>query len=377
MIYQKVAFHNFRNFSDFKMDFHPGINIFIGQNGQGKTNLLEGLFLLTQGESFRYGDNETFIYNQSQEAILRTQIKKDDLIWDIKLQVLKSRKNHFANEKKITASTCSEKFPVIIFSPESLSAIKEGDDQRRQLVDALLITTHPGMSETISDYRRVLKSRNKLLKNHLEGLNSESETRVLLESINPIFLQCATALTLARIEALNVITPDLNFAMKSITSENNVDISVEYVISGQSAKNYNRQMVYDSLHKRIQELSSAELASGNTLTGPHKHDIKFLYNQNDSRFFCSQGQQRVLILSFKMAQIVYHRRVHKSDPVLMLDDVLSELDFQKRSALISFLKGIGTQIFISTTEMNLPAEMRAKELAVYQIAQGKIIESCY
>ena len=351
----------------------------MGKNGQGKTNLLEGLYLLAQGESFRYGDNETFIDHKSpdkpKQAILRTKILNDNLEWDLQLQILKSRKSHLANEKKISAAICAENFPVIVFSPESLSAIKEGDDQRRQLVDSLLVTTHAGTAEIISDYRKALRSRNKLLKNHLEGLSGESETKELLESINPSFLKLAVRLTCARIEALKALTPDLNIAMQSISKLQNVDISVDYVISGESALNFDSEMVANSMQKRLHELAIAELATGSTLVGPHKHDITFLYDRNDSRFFCSQGQQRALILSFKMAQIVYHRRAHKNEPVLMLDDVLSELDFEKRSALISFLLGIGTQIFVSTTEMNLPEEMSANELAVYEIANGKILRT--
>lgn len=374
MIYQNAVFYNFRNFTEIEAEFNPGINIFVGQNGQGKTNLLEGLFLLTQGDSFRYGDNEAFIYNSKGDASLRSRILNDDLSWDLQLQILKSRKNHLANDKKITSAACSEKFPVIIFSPESLSAIKEGDDQRRQLVDSLLTTTHPGMSQTIADYRRALRSRNKMLKNLLEGLASETETRLLLESINPTFLKLATQLTLARIEALRAIQPELNEAMRSISKQADVDILVDYVISSKSGINYDRNAILNALQNRLHELTQAELAAGSTLVGPHKHDISFLYNQNDSRFFCSQGQQRALILSFKMAQIVYHRRVHKSEPVLILDDVLSELDFDKRSALITFLSGVGTQIFISTTEMNLSAELRTKDLAVFKIANGKICD---
>lgn len=101
------------------------------------------------------------------------------------------------------------------------------------------------------------------------------------------------------------------------------------------------------------ELKDAEIAYGSSLVGPQKHDVTFLYNQNDSRFYCSQGQQRAMILSFKMAQIVYHRKAFGVYPILMLDDVLSELDLAKREKLILFLKDIDTQIFLTTTDLNV------------------------
>src|SRR6185312_16818402 len=162
----------------------------------------------------------------------------------------------------------------------------------------------------------------------------------------------ATDLTWQRLEALRAILEDLNQAMNSISKNQNVDISVEYVISGENALKMSYSDVENSLQKRVLELSDAELASGSSLVGPQKHDIVFLYDQNDSRFYCSQGQQRALILSFKMAQIVYHRRVHGTYPALLLDDVLSELDPARRSSLVKFLKDIPAQIFLTTTDLS-------------------------
>lgn len=124
------------------------------------------------------------------------------------------------------------------------------------------------------------------------------------------------------------------------------------------------------IQKRSLELRTAELQSGTSLIGPHKHDIKFLYGQNDSRFYCSQGQQRAIILSFKMAQIVYHRKAHGIYPVLMLDDVLSELDKTKRDALITFLHEIKTQIFVTTTDFELPTSFTLDQTQVFQVQNG-------
>jgi DNA replication and repair protein RecF len=126
------------------------------------------------------------------------------------------------------------------------------------------------------------------------------------------------------------------------------------------------------LHKRLLELRDAELASGASLVGPQKHDIFFLYGQKDSRFYCSQGQQRAIILSFKMAQIVYHRRVHGFYPALMLDDVLSELDEGKKTALINFLQEINTQIFITTTDLLLPGNFALENSAVMTVKNGAL-----
>lgn len=372
MFHSSLHLNGFRNYQNVQTELSPKVNIFVGRNGQGKTNIVEALYLLTQGESFRYGDNSIFINKKSNEAILKTRVMDHELEFDITLQILKSKKNYFLNGKKTTNQTISDKFPVVIFSPESLSSIKEGDDQRRFLVDQHLSHIQPHYRDLIQNFKKVLKTRNRVLKDHVEGLRQLNETEDLLESLKGNFVQSATDLSFARIQSLKGILPQLNNAMRFISKNQNVDISVEYVISGQNLISSSCEYVQNCIEKRLIELHAAELSSGVSLVGPQKHDVRFLYDGNDSRFYCSQGQQRALILSYKMAQIVYHRELHGNDPVLMLDDVLSELDSEKRLALISFLQEIKSQIFITTTDLNLPSEIQNRETAVFNIDHGQI-----
>jgi DNA replication and repair protein RecF len=353
-------------------EFSPKVNIFLGDNGQGKSNLLEALFVLTTGDSFRYADNENLIKSGESEAFLKAQIVHDDFDFDLQLNLLRSRKNHLLNEKKITAQDLSKRFPNVIFSPESLAAIKEGADQRRQLLDELIVSFHPSNADLVADFRKALKTRNKILKNHLSGDVSRIETQRLLESLNPSFLRLAVELSKQRLQALRAIHEDFNKAMKSISRRENVDIFVDYVISGEHAFKFDSENIEKLLRKRLAELHDVELSSGMSLVGPQKHDVVFIYDGKDSRFYSSQGQQRALILSFKMAQIVYHRRIHGSYPVLMLDDVLSELDAEKRDSLIHFLSEISTQIFITTTDFELPSSMKSGDCAVLKIREGQI-----
>ena len=176
-----------------------------------------------------------------------------------------------------------------------------------------------------------------------------------------------------RIEALARIKGDLNDNMQYI-SQTNVEIFVDYVASDESFLGFSRSEIVEKLKKRASELRSAEVSSGSSLVGPHKHDILFLYNQKDSRFFCSQGQQRAIILSFKMAQIVYHRRVHGTYPILLLDDVLSELDSEKRFRLVEFLEKLETQIFITSTEIDSVENLNKENVKIKYLDNGIIKE---
>jgi recF protein len=373
MIFERLRLVNFRNYRDVVVSFSPRVNVFLGENGQGKTNLLEAMYMISQGDTFRYADNETLINSNNSESLIQALITQNDLHYKLKLGLSKSRKVLTLNDKRVTAPDVRKIFASVVFSPESLASIKEGADHRRDLIDELLVTFDRKNADLISDYRKVLKTRNKILKNFLQEIQDRTTTLNLLEALKPQFVRLAVDLTYARITALNGLSKDFNNAMQYISGKSDVDISVEYLISEQNSVAYSREEIEFAIIKRMNELHDAELSSGTSLVGPHKHDVVFLYGQKDSRFYCSQGQQRAIILSFKMAQIVYHRKAHGTYPVLMLDDVLSELDKAKRNALINFLHEINTQIFVTTTDFTLPEEFSLDQLSVLNIKDGHIL----
>ena len=368
---KNLFLRNFRNYREVTATFDPRVNILLGRNGQGKTNLLEALVLLCSSHSFRYGENETFLRQGSNESFLRAQAVLGDLEYELELMISPSRKQHQLNGKKISGSELHSLFHYVLFSPESLRSIKEGADQRRQLIDELLISVDKKNIHLIRDFKKALQTRNRILKDHLEGDRPKSETEALLESIGPTFFKLSTQLIMTRLEALKEIAPEFNNAMQKISQSSQI-ARIEYRMSGTEVIHFVPQDIHNLLQKRALELHQAELSSGTSLVGPHKHDVVFLYNENDSRFFCSQGQQRALILSFKMAQIVYHSRVHGAYPILMLDDVLSELDEEKRESLIHFLQEIKTQIFMTTTDLKITGDLASHDCRVIEIVDGQI-----
>jgi DNA replication and repair protein RecF len=371
----QLRLKDFRNFSEVEVKFSNRLNIFIGDNGQGKSNLLEAIALLSLNESFRYADNENLIRFNQQAAFIEGQLDRNGLDYKVKMQILKSRKNLTWNEKKVTQNSIRNQFSCVVFSPESLSYIKEASDERRTLIDEALISIDPPSAVLVADFRKALKTRNRILKDYLDDQIDKRSTLSVLESLEPIYLNLAAQLSLKRIQLLGKLQKGIQEAMEFI-SKKPVDISVEYRISKenylQKASELSLQEINNALHQRLLQLRDAELSSGSSLVGPHKHEIVFLYDQKDSRFYCSQGQQRALILSFKMAQIVYYDRLHEAYPILLLDDVLSELDFVKRGALIEFLQSIKTQIFLTTTDLHLPEELSMDESSVFEVKEGRI-----
>lgn len=376
MYFNSLEIHNFRNYEQLSLELCPGVNIFYGPNGQGKTNLLEAFYFLARGESFRPGKTESFILRKnlavSRYSTLKANIVKDNLASQLQVSFFENKKKLLINSKSTTSISLVKNFPLVLFSPESLAAVKSGPEQRRALVDEYLVTYDHKNVKLLADFKRCLRQRNKTLKDIKSGRISEVEGMAILESLRPSFLALAAHMTHVRVLALRALEPGLKQAMKFIFSDQNVDIFVDYLASSYHINDWDLAEIHNALSLREKELRRAELESGTSLVGPHKHDIRFIFNGEDARYYCSQGQQRALILSFKMAQIMYHYKVHSVHPFLLLDDVLSELDPDRRKNLIEFLRQIRSQILLTTTEINFPWTFKQRELVAHQIENGQV-----
>lgn len=375
MYFDSIRLYQFRNLENQVVKLSPVLNVLVGKNGQGKTNFLESVYLSLKAKSFRPANAEHFIRQNVEKsgAYVGSLIKLRENDLNLEFQLQEKSKAILLNKKRTSALNIQKLLPCILFSPESLAVIKSGPDARRQLLDDFLTIHDPSAVSLLQDYSKCLKARNKILKDYKQELTDLSTFKHLLAAINESFLPLAVELSFKRINALKDVKQDFNRIMKQI-SNIDVESSVDYVISDESALEWTREIIDEKLRNRLKELSNAEISSVSTLVGPHKHDIKILFDKNDSRYYCSQGQQRALILSFKMAQIVYHNRRYGVFPVLLLDDVLSELDGEKRSFLIGFLKENKAQTFITTTDYDFPELMKLEGIKLFKVQSGAISE---
>lgn len=372
---ENIELSSYRNFSHLKVEFSAGVNVIVGPNGQGKTNLLEAIYLSARGQSFRPGNNATVIQKKAEliPAVGKIQFNDADLAFALKFQIEERKKTFLLNQKKVSSTLLAKKMPLVLFSPESLSSIKDGPEARRNLLDDATTLIDATNLRLLSEFKRCLRTRNKVLKDLKQGLQTTEKTKEIINSINPSYFRLSTEVAVQRIAALRDLTPYLLQAFKAICQSSQiVDISVDYEISSHSAIDWNHNQVYDAISSRNQELSLAELDSGMSLVGPHKHDVKFLFGGEDSRYFCSQGQQRALILAFKMAQVIHYKSKVGTYPVLLLDDVLSELDEEKRRNLVRFLSQVQSQIFITTTEFDMSEQFLSNDLRLFLVKDGNI-----
>ncbi len=372
---EKIRLVNFRNLIEQEIQLIRDLNLILGQNGQGKTNLIEAIGFALRGETFRYTEADSLIRFGSPFARIEADVRMSDLKNQIKIILERGKKTYFLNDKRTSARQLKKRFPVVLFSPESLADLKESSQYRRSLIDEVLEMTNSRNFDLIEDYNKILKTRNRLLKDRQEpGANYELIDRVL-ESLRDQFLNLATALTCARIQLLHSLSPMLSQYMLKISSVTSMEIKIEYLISGIVAPHTDPSSIRQLMSARMEKLESAERSLGATLVGPHKHEIRFLLNGNDSRYYASQGQQRALIIAFKLAQIVYHNSLTGDYPILLLDDVLSELDEGKREALISFLLKMDAQILVTSTELGLSGAFSQFDSEISWIRNGRLVRN--
>ncbi len=262
----------------------------------------------------------------------------------------------------------------MLFSPESLQIIKEGPQGRRDFIDDVITVLNPQNSETIELFRKTLKARNKLLKNiKVKRQNGQSVTNdyLHLETLSSIFIEFSIQMIRLRIDTLNLLKPQVSRKLEAITDGAMSEFSFRYIISGKAVQNESIDFIKETLHQRLAELKDAELALGQSLVGPQRHEIEFISQGKESRNYTSQGQQRALILALKMAQIEAYAQEQGDTPLLLFDDVMSELDVVRQKALTRVMTEFSTQSLITATDAT-PVQNQAGLKTVWKVKENNL-----
>jgi DNA replication and repair protein RecF len=371
MLLNNIQARNFRNYGEIQLEFSPQVNFFYGKNGAGKTNILEAIQLVLLGDSFRTSDLKNITPKTTE---LPTQIKSTVTTplteYQLEFNLVNGLRRLLRDEKSDNQKGRLKLFSTVIFSPESLGLVKDEPGVRRRMLDRISCELYPGDIQIFSDVQKLLKMRNRILQQISENDYSNSSIFDHFDSLNEVYLKAISSMASCRIQALQKVQKKFGEISKKILQCQDVEISVDYVISGESAIEWTREKVYDAHLLRMQELEKKEKACGRSLVGPHKHDVRFVFNGEDARFFCSQGQQRVLALAIKIAQIESYFEIHNHYPVLLLDDVMSELDEAKRSSLVELLQGMQAQIFITTTDSQPNLVLENRQATLFYVTNG-------
>lgn len=356
---KEIELKNFRNYKEERISFSENINIFLGRNAQGKTNLLEGIYLNAFGKSFKNVRDKDLIRFGEEYCRVRTVFESDDGENTIEILIHKDGKKGIKAdgiELKKTSELLERMF-IIIFSPEDLKIVKEEPEKRRRFIDRELCQISSGYLSDINNYKRVLKQRNMYLKE--EDMNMS-----LLDVWDEQLAFFGSRVTEKRrkfIEKASVISKEIH---SSITGETEkLDLKYEPNI-------YFEKNIEEKFYEVLKLCRYEDVRNRTTGRGPHRDDLKISANGVDLRKFGSQGQQRTAALSLKLSEIKIVEEEKEERPVLLLDDVLSELDNERQIYLMNSLGK--NQMFITTTDIVGKVAQNLPEGKVFKISDGEV-----
>ncbi len=354
---------NFRNYETLSVSFEPGVNIIYGENAQGKTNILEAVYLCGLGKSHRRSKENEMIRLGSSEAHIKGEFQKDEVSLRVDLHLKRSGGKGIALNR-IPIRKISELYgnvSVVIFSPEDLDLIKRGPSQRRNFMNQELCQIDPIYVEDLIYYSKILKQRHELFKEMETNPEKKEELNETLDIWDLQLVNFGTKIIDRRrkfLEELNECIFDIHYDL----TEGREKLKLVYDPS------VTEEEFYEALLKNRER----DKIYKNTSVGPHRDDLIFYEREKDLKTFGSQGQQRTCVLSLKLAEIKMIEKAKKDHPILLLDDVLSELD---RNRQMKLLTGMGsTQTIITCTGMDELIEKKIGSAKKYFVEDAVVRE---
>lgn len=349
---QQIHYRNFRNYDNYELTDIGDVTVFVGPNAIGKTNLVEGIQLITAFNSFRSSKTEHLVRFGEDSSFIRAVLSDGVRKLDIDFTIHEGKRSFSLNGKRKQIKNLRSILPSVVFSPDDLNFIKGSQSIKRAEIDNLGSQLSANYSNVRHDYERILKQKNRYLK--------EDTTHTFLESVNEVLTTIGSQFYVLRTRLVQELIPYIKtyYAELCVGKE---EVSIAYIPSWLKYEDPSLQELLDSQFSRdevkeqldtvIEREFSREHQRRLSLFGPHADQIVFLINGKDASHFASQGQQRSLVLSYKMAEVALLRDRLNQTPVLLLDDVMSELDEQRRTQLIKVISQ-DIQTFITSTNLS-------------------------
>lgn len=361
---KRLHLKNFRNYKEEEIFFSQGISLIYGDNAQGKTNIIEALYLFATGKSHRTSNmNELVMYGEQFFSLLM-EFEDNNYVQTIEIKYERGKKKElFINEiKKDRISDLLGIVPAVLFAPESLLSVKGSPGERRKLIDIVLCLIYKRYLVNLQKYNRIMRNKNILLKQIQMKKQNCDQLHVWNES------QAITgaAIIEERLSLIKNMESKMNNLLLGI-SEGKETIKLKYKTSVSVERN-----VLESMINTLKDNMEKEIEQGSCLYGPHRDDMEIDVNKRNSRIFCSQGQQRSVALALNVSILEEIELRTERTPLLLLDDVMSELDEKRRKYLFNIIDG--KQTIITTTEKTKFSES-GKNISYIHIKEGKVFDT--
>ena len=366
----------FRNYLSTNIDVHPSLNVLVGNNANGKTNIIESIFCLALGKSYRTkSDSECIMFGEAATA-MSCVVNKNDKNLDIMLGINnKGKSAKIAGIKKTKLTDFVGELNVVLFSPEDLQLVKGSPALRREVINREFYQYSRIYHKYYLMYQHLLKQRNSYLKDMRKNPKDEMSL-AYLDTLTSQLAKVAIYITKERVSFIQEISK-LTYQNMLNISDGQETLKIRYRSSVLDALNItdinDASFTEDNLTKVMMKKSFDDIMRGSTKVGPHQDDLEFYINDLDAKLYASQGQQRSIVLSLKLAEINYLKSKTGTYPVLLLDDVLSELDKNRQLKLLDAINE-NVQTFITTPSISDIKEDLLKKAKVFKIENGNISE---
>src|SRR4051812_25765324 len=345
MLLESLEVHQFRNLSG-ETAWGPGLNIIHGENGQGKTNWLEAIYLLATTKSFRtQRPQEAVRFGESLSVVRGRVARSTEVQRDLQVTIQGNTKSLSVNGKRETVASYLSQLHVIAFPADELEVVRGGPEARRRFIDRGVISLHHSYVQTLADYQRVIKQKNRLLQDISESETNPDNARELIEPWNEQIINLGATIHRARLDYVERLSQSLQ---QRLFEREEVTIRYVSALEGKGDLENYEALIKERLHLRF----NAEISSGYSLIGPHRDELEILFDSRDIRTYGSSGQQRSALILLDLAAISVYYSWHNEYPLFLMDDVDAELDEKRIGHLLEYLEG-RTQTFITTSKSDL------------------------
>ncbi len=368
MIVNNLKIKNYRNFKDIDINLNNSLNIFIGDNGQGKTNLLESIYLCSIGRTFRLNSEDELINFVENKSTIDLVLDKNNYKLNIELFLEKGKRKQ-VKINKIKLDKTGEMIGVlnnVIFTPDDMKIIKGSPIERRKFINIDISQIKPKYKYLLNKYKKIITQRNNLLKNYY----TNKENKDIIDIWNNYLIDIGTELICYRNEYINNLKKYV-VNIYSDLSGNKEIFDLKYKCNIGSICDLDKVSIKNIFQQKINNNIETEIQKKTSMYGPHKDDLIISINNKECKYFGSQGQQRSAILALKLAEIEIIKDEIGEYPILLLDDVLSELDNKRKGYLINHIKNIQT-VITTTDDNDLKNLTKDFDKKIFYINDGKI-----
>ena len=362
MYISNLKLTNFRNYKSINLDLEKNLNIIIGNNGQGKTNLLESIYVLGLTKSHRSFIDNNLINNRSKVCKIKAKLFKDNYSSNLEIKLENKKKTLIIDKEIINKnSDYISNMNIIIFYPEDLELVKGSPTSRRRFLNLELSQLNKNYLIILNDYNKLLKMRNDYLKNNYIDDN-------YLDILTNYLIEKAIQIYKTRKKFIDKLNDQVEKIYFDITNLKKYNIKYKTSIE---LNNLNSNEIKEQLIIKFNEYKKQEIKLKTTLIGPHRDDLEFYLDDLNLKLYGSQGQQRIAIISLKLGEIPIFKKYKEQTPILLLDDVFSELDEIKKNNLLKYIKD-DIQVIITTTDLNNIDKKIIKKSNIIKINKGKV-----